>query len=69
MILNPVAGGPDISLCDSETLSQKFGCPAGGDKGPVVTVVGDLFHSVGMAATITVHELKDFEVVPPANGA
>ncbi len=69
VILFSVEGGPDISLCDSDTLSRRFGCPAGGDKGPVLTVVGDLSHTTGMPATMTVHELKDLEDVPSANGA
>lgn len=66
--LDVAAGGPDLSLCSSATLSARFGCPAGGYKGPVVTVVGELSEQNGIPRLVVV-ELKDFADVPPEGGA
>lgn len=40
--LKGTPGGPDVSLCSLPELVKRFGCPAGGDAGPVVTAVGVL---------------------------
>jgi hypothetical protein len=56
--------GPDISLCDSEELVKKFGCPGGNDNGPIVTTVGILKKShTPKYARIVVEEMTDFAIV------
>jgi hypothetical protein len=68
IVLETAPNGPDLSLCSSDALTLRFGCPAGGYKGPITTVVGDLSQRNGIAA-IEVQELKEFQDLPPADGA
>jgi hypothetical protein len=41
LLVEYVAGGPHFLFCESERLSEEFGCP-GGRNGPIVTVRGVL---------------------------
>ena len=41
LFLHHIAGGPPFLFCESERLTQEFGCP-GGMNGPLVTVKGVL---------------------------
>ena len=41
LLLRNIAGGPHFLFCESERLTQEFGCP-GGMNGPIVTVRGVL---------------------------
>ena len=65
LYLVAASGGPDPTLCSSEDLSERFGCPGGNDNGPILTVVGvvqkSFTSSVGL---LIVKELKDFENLP-----
>lgn len=60
--LKGTSGGPDVSLCSSPELVQRFGCPAGGDAGPVVTAVGVLREITGPEnGFLLVEQLADIE--------
>lgn len=60
--LKQAPGGPDISLCGSPELIEQFGCPAGGDAGPIVTVVGELSGiTEADNAFLLVEQLVEFE--------
>ena len=47
LLLRHVVGGPHFLFCESEHLTQEFGCP-GGMNGPIVTIRGVL--SLGRGA-------------------
>ena len=60
--LKETSGGPDISLCNSPELVRRFGCPAGGDAGPVVTAIGVLRETTEPEnGFLLVEELVDLE--------
>lgn len=60
--LKYIPGGPDISLCSLPELVQRFGCPAGGDAGPMATAVGVLRNiSEPENGFLLVEQLVDFE--------
>jgi hypothetical protein len=60
--LKSTNGGPDISLCSSPELVNRFGCPAGGDSGPLATAIGTLSKvTEPKVGVLLVEELIDFE--------
>jgi hypothetical protein len=60
--LKSIPDGPDISLCSVPHLVERFGCPAGGDAGPIVTAVGVLRNiSEPDNGFLLVEQLVDYE--------
>jgi hypothetical protein len=64
LVLERTAHGPDISLCSSPELVEKFGCPGGNHNGPAVTTEGVLKKSRSpQVATMFVEEMTDLQNV------
>lgn len=69
VILETASNGPDLSFCSSETLSERCGCPAGGNQGLIITIIGTLPKWGVQSHLLVTVEMKDPQVAASPTGA